>query len=111
VRGPRCLGCLRKSCANAYLYVVVDARDGSFKIGCTVNPSGRLSSYRANGCTYFTFRFLRRAGCTMTASDREMKALGALERNAHRVRGDWFAGDVEHAVRAVERACEGLVEA
>lgn len=108
--GPRCLACVRRSCRYSFLYVVVDDRDGSFKIGCTVNPSGRLSNYRANGCTYFTYRHLRRAGCTNTAIDREVKALRLLERVARRVRGDWFVGDVEDAVRAVEHVCEGLVE-
>ncbi|MDR6511487.1 putative GIY-YIG superfamily endonuclease [Novosphingobium capsulatum] len=101
----RCYSCNPRTCSSGFLYVVVDERDGSFKIGCTKNLAKRKSNYRSNGCDFFNFVHSRRGGCEWTALTREAKALRHLKKVACNVRGDWFAGDVEDAIAAVEYAC------
>ena len=106
--GRKCMVCSPRKCRTGYLYVVEDVKNGLVKIGCTVNVSRRLASYRANGSTHFELRHKRRAGCEWTAAAREEKALGRFSAEFPRVRGDWHKADVSRAITIVEDVCVNI---
>lgn len=102
-----CLVCTPRRCEPYWLYVVEDTRDGTVKIGLTIDVSRRIASYRANRAVHLELRHKRIAGCEFTGADREQKALRALAKLGPRRAGDFFHATVADAIQCVEKVCAG----